>query len=148
MSALRITERRAGDVIVLDLEGNITIGEDRVALHDVTRRLLANGDMNILLNMAQVKLVDSSGLGALVSIYTTITRVEGQVKLLHVTRIILNLMTVTKLATVFDIYDDELAALNDYTLGDQFKLACEGEVSERGSSKGEMYEWATPHNKQ
>ena len=114
MAELNIKERQAGDVTVLDLEGKITIGEGSVALRNAIRRLIDEGKKKILLNLARVSYVDSSGIGELVSSFTTINREGGQLKLLNLTQKIQDLLAITKLLTVFDTYDDESRALNSY----------------------------------
>ncbi len=114
MAELNVRERQAGDVTVLDLEGKITIGEGSVALRSAIRRLIEEGKKKILLNLAGVSYVDSSGIGELVSSYTTLKREEGQLKLLNLTQKIRDLLTITKLLTVFDTYDAEAEALNSY----------------------------------
>ena len=114
MAELNIRERQAGDVTVLDLEGKITIGEGSVSLRTAIRRLIEEGKKKILLNLAGVGYVDSSGIGELVSSYTTINREGGQLKLLKLTQKIKDLLTITKLLTVFDVYDDESQALNSF----------------------------------
>ena len=114
MAELNISERQAGDVTVLDLSGKITIGEGSVSLRSAIRRLIEEGKKKILLNLAQVGYVDSSGIGELVSSFTTINREGGQLKLLNLTQKIQDLLTITKLLTVFDVYDDEATALNSF----------------------------------
>ena len=114
MAELNIRERQAGDVTILDLEGKITIGEGSVSLRSAIRRLIEEGKKKILLNLAGVGYVDSSGIGELVSSYTTINREGGQLKLLTLTQKIKDLLTITKLLTVFDVYDDESEALNSF----------------------------------
>ena len=114
MAELNIRERQAGDVTILDLEGKITIGEGSVGLRNAIRRLMQECKKKILLNLSGVGYVDSSGIGELVSSYTTIGREGGQLKLLNLTQKIRDLLTITKLLTVFDTYDDESAALNSF----------------------------------
>jgi anti-sigma B factor antagonist len=114
MAELNIRERQAGDVTILDLEGKITIGEGSVSLRSAVRRLIEEGKKKILLNLSGVGYVDSSGIGELVSSYTTINREGGQLKLLKLTQKIKDLLTITKLLTVFDTYDDESEALNSF----------------------------------
>ena len=114
MAELNINERQAGDVTVLDLSGKITIGEGSVALRTAIRRLLEEGKKRILLNLAGVSYVDSSGIGELVSSYTAINKEGGQLKLLNLTQKIQDLLTITKLLTVFDTYDKEADALNSF----------------------------------
>ena len=114
MAELNINERQAGDVTVLDMSGKITIGEGSVALRTAIRRLLEEGKKRILLNLAGVSYIDSSGIGELVSSYTAIGKEGGQLKLLNLTQKIKDLLTITKLLTVFDVYDNEAAALNSF----------------------------------
>ncbi|PYS93711.1 MAG: anti-sigma factor antagonist [Acidobacteria bacterium] len=114
MAELNISERQAGDVTVLDLSGKITIGEGSVSLRSAIRRLIDEGKKKILLNLADVGYVDSSGIGELVSSYTTIGREGGQLKLLNLTQKIQDLLAITKLLTVFDVYEDEATALNSF----------------------------------
>jgi anti-sigma B factor antagonist len=114
MAELNISERQAGDVTILDLGGKITIGEGSVALRTAIRRLLEEGKKKILLNLADVGYVDSSGIGELVSSFTSINKEGGQLKLLNLTQKIQDLLAITKLLTVFDVYDDEATALNSY----------------------------------
>jgi len=114
MAELNINERQAGDVTILDMSGKITIGEGSVALRAAIRRLLEEGKKRILLNLAGVSYVDSSGIGELVSSYTAINKESGQLKLLNLTQKIQDLLTITKLLTVFDVYDSEAEALNSY----------------------------------
>ncbi|MFN2480967.1 MAG: STAS domain-containing protein [Pyrinomonadaceae bacterium] len=115
MAELNISERQAGDVTVLDLGGKITIGEGSVSLRGAIKRLVEEGKTKILLNLANVGYIDSSGIGELVSSFTTVQRTEGgQLKLLNLSSKIRELMVITKLHTVFDVYDDEATALNSF----------------------------------
>ena len=114
MAELNINERQAGDVTVLDMSGKITIGEGSVSLRTAIRRLLEEGKKRILLNLAGVSYIDSSGIGELVSSYTAINKEGGQLKLLNLTQKIKDLLTITKLLTVFDVYDNEAEALNSF----------------------------------
>ena len=114
MAELNIRERQAGDVTVLDMDGRITIGEGSVALRSAIRRLLEEGKKNILLNLAGVGYIDSSGIGELVSSYTAIKNQEGQLKLLSLTEKLRDLLTITKLLTVFDAYETEAEALSNF----------------------------------
>ena len=114
MAELNINERQAGDVTVLDMSGKITIGEGSVSLRAAIRRLLEEGKKRILLNLAGVSYIDSSGIGELVSSYTAINKEGGQLKLLNLTQKIKDLLTITKLLTVFDVYDSEAEALNSF----------------------------------
>ena len=115
MAELNMKERQAGDVTVLDMDGKITIGEGSVALRSAIRRLLEEGKKKVLLNLAGVGYIDSSGIGELVSSYTAIeVKGGGQLKLLNLTQKLQDLLTITKLLTVFDVYDSEADALNSF----------------------------------
>jgi len=114
MAQLNIKERQAGDVTILDLSGKITIGEGSVQLRESVRRLLDDGKKKILLNLGDVSYVDSSGIGELVSSYTTTNNNGGQLKLLNQTKKIHDLLTITKLVTVFETFNDEQAAVSSY----------------------------------
>lgn len=114
MAELNISERQVGDVTILDMDGKITIGEGSVALRTAIRRLLEEGKKKILLNLAKVNYIDSSGIGELVSSYTAIGKESGQLKLLNLTQKLQDLLTITKLLTVFDVYDSEEEALASF----------------------------------
>jgi anti-sigma B factor antagonist len=114
MAQLNIKERQGGDVTILDLSGKITIGEGSVQLREAVRNLLDGGKKNILLNLGDVSYVDSSGIGELVSSYTTTNNQGGQLKLLNLTRKIQDLLMITKLLTVFETHDNEETAVASY----------------------------------
>ncbi|MGI8494049.1 MAG: STAS domain-containing protein [Pyrinomonadaceae bacterium] len=114
MAELNIAERQAGDVTILDLSGKITIGEGSVHLRETVRRLLGEGKKKILLNLGKVGYVDSSGIGELVSSFTAVNKEGGSLKLLNLTQKIQDLLAITKLLTVFDVYDSESEALSSY----------------------------------
>lgn len=114
MADLNISERQAGDVTILDLEGKVTIGEGSVALRTSVRNLIAEGKTKVLLNMASVKYCDSSGIGELVSSFSAIQREGGSMKLLNLTKKLQDLLSITKLLTVFDDFDDEQQALASF----------------------------------
>jgi anti-sigma B factor antagonist len=114
MAELNISERQAGDVTILDLSGKITIGEGSVALRNTIRRLLGEGKNKILLNLGSVGYIDSSGIGELVSSFTAVNKENGQLKLLNLTQKIQDLLAITKLLTVFDVFEDEGEALGSY----------------------------------
>jgi anti-sigma B factor antagonist len=109
-----ISERTASDITILDLSGKITIGEGSVQLREKVRQLLSDGKKKILLNLGDVSYVDSSGIGELVSSYTTTRNQGGQLKLLNLTKKIQDLLSITKLLTVFETFDNERAALDSY----------------------------------
>ncbi|MDQ6788320.1 MAG: STAS domain-containing protein [Acidobacteriota bacterium] len=115
MAELNITERQAGDVTILDMSGKVTIGEGSVALRTTIRRLLGEGKKKILLNLGQVGYVDSSGIGELVSSFTAVNKEGGTLKLLNLTQKIQDLLAITKLLTVFDVYDSESEALSSFS---------------------------------
>lgn len=114
MAELDVSERQAGDVTILDLSGEVRIGDSSVALRDSIRKLADSGKTKVLLNLGGVKYMDSSGIGELIANYTTITRQGGQLKLLKLTDKIQNLLVITKLLTVFDSYEDEAEALQSF----------------------------------
>jgi anti-sigma B factor antagonist len=98
-------------VVVVDLSGRLTIGEPVQSLRDTIRGFVDDGDLRFVLNLAEVAYIDSSGLGELVSTYTTIRNRKGDVKLLKLTNKAKDLLQMTKLLTVFDTYDDEAKAI-------------------------------------
>ena len=114
MAELDLKERQAGDVTILDLTGEVRIGDSSVALRDSVRNLADQGKKKLLLNLAGVKYIDSSGIGELIANYTTVSRQGGQLKLLNLTDRIQNLLVITKLLTVFDSYDNEAEALKSF----------------------------------
>ena len=114
MADINISERQAGDVTILDLEGKVTIGEGSVALRNAIRRLLGEGKNKILLNLGSVGYIDSSGIGELVSSFTAVNKEGGTLKLLNLTQKIQDLLAITKLLTVFDTFDDEASALSSF----------------------------------
>ncbi len=114
MAELNISERQAGDITILDLDGKVTIGEGSVALRSAIRRLLGEGKNKILLNLGQVGYVDSSGIGELVSSFTAVNKEGGTLKLLNLTQKIQDLLAITKLLTVFDTFDNEGDALSSF----------------------------------
>jgi anti-sigma B factor antagonist len=115
MADITITERQAGDVTILDLQGKVTIGEGSVALRNTIRRLLGEGKNKILLNLGGVGYVDSSGIGELVSSFTAVNKEGGTLKLLNLTQKIQDLLAITKLLTVFDVFDSEAEALSSFS---------------------------------
>ena len=112
--ALTIASREVNGVTVLDLSGRITLGEGSVQLRDAIRGLISKGQKNILLNLADVNYIDSSGLGELVSAFTTAKNQQADVKLLNLTKKVHDLLQLTKLYTVFDIKDDEASAIASF----------------------------------
>ena len=114
MAQLTINQRQDGDVTILDLSGKITIGEGSVQLREAVRGLLDSGNKEILLNLGDVSYVDSSGIGELVSSYTTTSNQGGHLKLLSLGKKIKDLLMITKLLTVFQTYDDEQEAIASF----------------------------------
>ena|SRR5215212_3258211 len=114
MAELDVKERQAGDVTILDLSGEVRIGEGSISLRDSIRKLADQGKIKLLLNLSGVKYIDSSGIGELIANYTTVSRQGGQLKLLKLTDKVQSLLVITKLLTVFDTYDDEAEALKSF----------------------------------
>jgi anti-sigma B factor antagonist len=114
MAQLQSTYRDAGNVTVLDLSGRITLGEGSALLRTTIRELLAENRVLILVNLADVNYIDSSGIGELVTSFTTVKNRGGQLKLLHLTKKVKDLLQITKLFTVFDVYENEREALSKF----------------------------------
>jgi anti-sigma B factor antagonist len=112
--SLKINVRESGDVLILDLNGRITLGEEAASLRDTLREQIDGGRKNILLNLAEVSYIDSSGLGQLVGSFATVSNRGGQLKLLNLQKKLHELMQVTKLITVFEVYTTEPAALRSF----------------------------------
>lgn len=108
------TARRIDGVNIIDLSGRITIGEGTVVLRDAVRNLLQRNEKNILLNLADVSYIDSSGIGELVSSFTTVGNQGGRLKLLSLTKKVHDLLSITKLLTVFEVFDDEARAIQSF----------------------------------
>ena len=106
-----VKTRKVESVSIVDINGKLTIGEPVLLLRETLRTLVNGGDNRIILNLAEVSYIDSSGLGELVSSYTTIRNKSGDVKLLKLTSKTKDLLQMTKLLTVFDVYDDESKAI-------------------------------------
>ncbi len=109
--SMKFTSRPVGGITVLDLSGKITLGEGSVTLRDAVRDTLATGSTKILLNLGDVNYIDSSGIGEMVSALTAVKNAGGDMKLLNLTKKVKDLLQITKLYTVFDIYDDEASAI-------------------------------------
>jgi len=114
MTVLCIKQRQVRDITVLDLEGDIIWGEGADAVTSAIKRLIEPGNCKILLNLAKVRYVDSAGLGKLIAGYTSLRQQGGQLKLLNVTKNLEDILVITKLVTVFDVFDDETVALDNY----------------------------------
>jgi anti-sigma B factor antagonist len=109
-----LTTRQVGDVTVVDAEGRITLGDGATTFRDTVRDLANAGNKKLLLNLAEVSYIDSSGIGEMVSGFTTVTNQGGQVKLLNLTKRVKDLLQITKLYTVFEVFDDEATAVRSY----------------------------------
>lgn len=112
---MRIETRTVNDVTILDIHGKITIGEGSAEIRNRVRDLLQGGRKKILLNLGDVSYVDSSGIGELVSSFTTVTNQGGQLKLLSLTKKLRELLAITKLLTVFDTFEDEDKAVASFS---------------------------------
>jgi anti-sigma B factor antagonist len=113
--SVKLSSRQVGDVTVLDVAGRITLGEGSSALRDTLRDLVSKGQKKILLNLGEVSYIDSSGIGELVSGFTTVANHGGQLKLLGLTKRVKDLLQITKLYTVFDVHDDEAGAVRSFS---------------------------------
>ncbi len=109
--------RESNGITVVDLKGMITFGAGATSLRELVRDLLAKGKKKILLNLAEITYIDSSGIGEMVHAYTSVTREGGELKLLNLTKNIHDQFEITKLATVFDISADEHAAVGSFKRG-------------------------------
>lgn len=112
--SVKLNTRQVGDVTVIDASGRITLGEGASALRDLVRDLAAKGTKKILLNLGEVSYIDSSGIGELVSAFTTVSNAGGTLKLLGLTKRVHDLLQITKLYTVFDVHDDEAHAVRSF----------------------------------
>ena len=112
--SVKLNTRQVGDVTVIDVSGRITLGEGSSALRDALRELVAKGNKKILLNLGDVSYIDSSGIGEMVSSFTTVTNHGGQLKLLGLTKRVKDLLQITKLYTVFEVFDDESTAVRSF----------------------------------
>jgi len=115
--ALEIQQREREGIVILDLAGRITVGEEASRLRDSLRELIAAGKTRVILNLERVDYIDSTGLGALVMGYTSVRKAGGALKLVNLSRRNIELLVFTKLETVFEIFDNELDALNSFFPG-------------------------------
>lgn len=109
--SMKASTRQVDGITIVDLSGRITLGEGSVVLRDAIKDLLAKGQKKILLNLGDVSYIDSSGIGELVSAFTSVRNQGGELKLLHLTKKVHDLLQITKLYTVFDVKDDEAGAI-------------------------------------
>jgi anti-sigma B factor antagonist len=112
---MKASTRQVDGVTIVDLSGRITLGEGSVVLRDTIKDLLGKGQKKILLNLGDVSYIDSSGIGELVSAFTSVRNQGGELKLLNLTKKVHDLLQITKLYTVFDVKDDEAAAIGAFT---------------------------------
>ena len=112
--SMKVATRQVDGVTILDLSGRITLGEGSVTLRDAVHDLLAKGSKKILLNLENINYIDSSGIGELVSAFTTTKNQGGELKLLNLTKKVHDLLQITKLYTVFDVKEDETAAVKAF----------------------------------
>ena len=113
--SMKASTRQIDGVTIVDLSGRITLGEGSVILRDTVKDLLGKGQKRILLNLGDVSYIDSSGIGELVSAFTTVKNQGGELKLLNLTKKVHDLLQITKLYTVFDVKDDEAAAVKAFS---------------------------------
>jgi len=112
--SVKLNTRQVGDVSVMDVAGRITLGEGSAALRDALREMVGKNQKKILLNLGEVSYIDSSGIGELVSGFTTVTNSGGTLKLLNLNKRVKDLLQITKLYTVFDVHEDEAAAIRSF----------------------------------
>jgi anti-sigma B factor antagonist len=112
--SVKLTTRQVGEVTVVDAVGRITLGEGASTFRDSIRDQAANGHKKLLLNLAEISYIDSSGIGELVSGFTTVANQGGTVKLLNLTKRVQDLLQITKLYTVFEVFDDEAKAVRSF----------------------------------
>jgi anti-sigma B factor antagonist len=112
--ALQGTRRQLGDVTIVDFSGKITLGEGSAMLRNTVRELVNSGSKKILLSLYDVDYIDSSGIGELVSAYTTVKNASGELKLLHLTKRVHDILQITRLFTVFDVQSEEGAAIRSF----------------------------------
>lgn len=112
--ALRGTCREVGDVAVIDFSGKITLGEGSSVVRKMVRELVDAGRKKILLDLSDVDYIDSSGIGEMVAAYTAVRSANGELKLVHLTRRVNDILQITRLFTVFDVQPDEASALRSF----------------------------------
>jgi anti-sigma B factor antagonist len=112
--SMKISTRQVDGVTIVDCSGRITLGEGSVTLRETVTQLLGKGEKKILLNLGDVNYIDSSGIGELVSAFTTVRKQGGDLKLLNLTKKVHDLLLITKLYTVFDVKDDEAVAVKSF----------------------------------
>lgn len=113
--SVKLTTRQVGDVTVIDATGRITLGEGASTFRDTIRDLATKGNKKLLVNLGDVSYIDSSGIGEMVSGFTTVTNHGGQLKLLSLSKRVKDLLQITKLYTVFEVFDDEASAVRSFS---------------------------------
>ena len=114
--SVKLTTHEKGDVMIVDASGRLTLGEGTSSLRKRMRELVEGGSRRIVLNMADITYIDSSGLGELVAAYTTLTRARGELKLLNLAKRVHDLLKITKLYTVFETFEDEASAADSFSV--------------------------------
>jgi anti-sigma B factor antagonist len=112
---MHIEQRSVGDITIIDMSGKMTLGEGDELLRDKVNSLIQQGQKRILLNLAEVPYIDSAGLGEIVRTYTTVSRNGGSLKLLNLTKRIQDLLSITKLLTVFETFESEADAVRSFS---------------------------------
>jgi anti-sigma B factor antagonist len=112
--SMKVATRQVDGIVILDLSGRITLGEGSVTLRDAVHDLLGKGSKKILLNLENINYIDSSGIGEMVSAFTSVRNAGGELKLLNLTKKVHDLLQITKLYTVFDIWDSETSAISAF----------------------------------
>jgi len=112
--SVKLTNRQVGDVTVVDAAGRITLGEGASTFRDAIRDMVAKGNKKLLINLSEVSYIDSSGIGEMVSGFTTMTNSGGQLKLVGLSKRVKDLLQITKLYTVFEAFDDETEAVRSF----------------------------------
>jgi anti-sigma B factor antagonist len=113
--SVKLTSRQVGDVAVIDAAGRITLGEGASHFREMIRDIVSKGNKKILLNLSDVSYIDSSGIGEMVSGFTTVTNSGGQLKLIGLSKRVKDLLQITKLYTVFEVFDDEAEAVRSFS---------------------------------
>jgi anti-sigma B factor antagonist len=114
MKSLTIRERQVRGVVIVDLEGSITLGDTNRKLHDAMKQIVTEDKKEVILNLADVQRIDSSGLGEIVAGFTTLKSIGGTLKLVNLPEYVADLMMMTKLLTVFEVFDDEREAIDSF----------------------------------
>jgi anti-sigma B factor antagonist len=119
--SLEVDRREREGVILLDLNGRITAGEEASLLRDTLRALVSEGRQNVVLNLAEIDYIDSTGLGALVMCHNSVAKAGGAIKLVHLNQRTIELLVMTKLSVVFETFDDEQDAVNSFFPGREIR---------------------------